>query len=70
MTKHEQEVDQIQTQYEAYHLAIGKEESYIEFTTKDWRSPFIGYLAEGILPLKHGERYMLRKLTSHYFLDK
>ena len=70
MTKHEQEADQIQTQYEAYHLAIGKEESYIEFTTEDWKSPFMGYLAKGILPLKHGERYMLRKLTSHYFLDK
>ena len=37
---------------------------------EDWRSPFVGYLVEGILPQKHEERYKLRKLVTHYFLHK
>ena len=40
------------------------------FTTEDWRSPFIEYLTEGILPQKHGERYKLRKLVTRYFLHE
>ena len=28
----------------------------------------MGYLAEEILPQKHGERYKLRKLATYYFL--
>ena len=28
------------------------------------------YLAEGFLPQKHGERYMLRRLAMHYFLPQ
>lgn len=38
------------------------------FTTDDWRSPFIEYLIEGVLPQKYGERYKLRKLVTRYFL--
>ena len=30
----------------------------------------MGYLAEGILPQKHGERYKLRKLATRHFLHK
>ena len=64
------DVDLIQTQCKAYHLAIDKEESYAMFTTEDWRSPFMGYLIESHLPQKHGERYKLRKLAAHYFLHE
>ena len=38
------------------------------FISKDWRSPFVQYLAEGILPQKHNERYKLRRLAKRYFL--
>ena len=44
------DVDLIQTQCEACHLAVDREESYVVFTTEDWRSPFIEYLTEGVLP--------------------
>ena len=30
----------------------------------------MGYLAEGILPQKHRERYKLKKLVTHYFLHE
>ena len=30
----------------------------------------MGYLADGILPQKHEERYKLRKLVTHYFLHE
>ena len=39
------------------------------FISEDWRSPFIQYLIEGILPQKHGERYKLRRLATCYFLQ-
>lgn len=62
------DADLIQTRCEACHLAIDREESYAVFTTEDWRSPFMGYLTEGVLSQKHGEIYKLRKLATHYFL--
>ena len=45
-----------------------REESYAVFISKDWRSPFIQYLTEGILPQKHNERYKLKRLATGYFL--
>ena len=30
----------------------------------------MGYLVEGILPQRHGERYKLRKLATCYFLQE
>ena len=38
------------------------------FTNEDWRSPFIQYLTEGILPQKYRERYKLKRLATRYFL--
>ena len=64
------DADLIQTQCEACHLAVDKEESYAVFAAEDWRSSFMGYLAEEILPQKHGERYKLKKLVTRYFLHK
>lgn len=54
----------IQTQCEACHLTVDREESYAMFATENWRSPFIQYLIEGVLPQKHSERYKLRKLVT------
>lgn len=60
----------IQTQCEACHLAIDREESYVVFTMEDWRSLFIEYLTKGVLPQKHGEMYKLKKLVTRYFLHE
>jgi len=40
------------------------------FTNEDWSSPFVQYLAEGVLPQKHSERYKLKKLATCYFLHE
>ena len=37
---------------------------------EDCWSPFTGYLAEGVLPQMHEERYKLRKLATCYFLHE
>ena len=62
------DVEVVQTQCEAYHLAVDREESYVVFASKDWRSPFVQYLAEGVLLQKHIKRYKLKKLAACYFL--
>ena len=61
------DADLVQTQCEACHLATDREESYAVFTSEDWRSPFMQYLAEGVLSQKHSERYKLKKLAMRYF---
>ena len=62
------EADQVQTQYGTCQLAVDREESYAVFISEDWRSPFIQYLTEGILPQKHSERYKFKRLATRYFL--
>ena len=62
------EADQVQTQCGICQLAVDREESYAVFISEDWRSPFMQYLTEGILPQKHSERYKLKRLTTRYFL--
>ena len=64
------DVDLTQTQCEACHLAVDKEESYVVFTMENWKSPFIEYLTEGILPQKHGKMYKLKNLVTCYFLHE
>ena len=64
------DTDLVQTKCEACHLVVDREESYAMFTNEDWRSPFVQYLTEGVLPQKHSERYKLRKLATRYFLHK
>ena len=59
-----------QTQSKACHLVADKEESYTVFTSEDWRSLFVHYLTEGILPQKHSKKYKLKKLAVRYFLHK
>ena len=64
------DVDQVQTQCKVGQLAANREGSYIVFINKDWRSPFIQYLTEGILPKKHGERYRLKRLARYFLHDE
>ena len=49
-------------------MAIDKEESYTVFIAEDWRVPFIGYLAQGMLPTDRTLAHKLKKLEDRYFL--
>ena len=62
------DADRVQIQCETCQLAADREESYVVFINEDWRSPFIQYLTEDILPQKHSKRYKLKRLATHYFL--
>jgi len=62
------DADQVQTQCETCQFTANREESYAVFVSEDWRSPFIQYLTEGILPQKYSERYKLKRLATRYFL--
>ena len=62
------DADQVQTQCGTCQLAANREESYAMFISEDWRSPFMQYLAEGVLPQRHSERYKLKRLATRYFL--
>ena len=64
------DADLVQTQCEACHVAADREKNYVVFTSEDWRSLFVQYLTEGILPQKHSERYKLKRLAMRYFLHK
>ena len=50
-------------------LLVDKEESYVVFVTEDWRTPFMEYLAKGILPTDRTVAHKLRKLFIRYFLQ-
>ena len=54
------DADLTQTQCEVCHLTVDKEESYVVFAIEGWRSRFIQYVIEGVLPQKHNERYKLK----------
>nr|XP_023885972.1 uncharacterized protein LOC111998095 [Quercus suber] len=62
------DADQAQTQCGACQLVADREESYVVSSCRDWRSPFIQYLTESILPQKHSEKYKLKRLATHYFM--
>ena len=51
-------------------MAVDREESYAVFASENWRSLFVRYLVEGVLPQKHSERYKLKKLAARYFLHE
>ena len=65
----DKEVAIIQEKCQECRLAIDKEESYAVFIAEDWRVPFIGYLAQEILPTDRTLAHKLKKLTDRYFLQ-
>ena len=64
------DADLVQTQCEAHHLVVDREEIYAVFASEDWRNMFMRYLTEGVMPQKHSERYKLKKLATYYFLHE
>ena len=50
-------------------LSVDKEKSYVVFVTEDWRTPFMEYLASGILPTDRTLAHQHRKFAVRYFLQ-
>ena len=59
----------IQEKCQECQFSIYKEESYVVFVTEDWRTPFMEYLAQGILPTDKTPTHQLKKLAVRYFLQ-
>ena len=58
----------IQEECQKCQLSVNKEESYAVFVTVDWRTSFMEYMAQGILPTDRTLAHQLKKLTVRYFL--
>nr|XP_023873753.1 uncharacterized protein LOC111986358 [Quercus suber] len=63
------EATTIQEKCQECQFSVDKEESYAEFVTEDWRTPFMEYLAQEILPTDLALAYQLKKLVVRYFLQ-
>ena len=59
----------IQEKSQECQFSIYKEESYVVFVTEDWRTPFMEYLAQRILPTDKTPTHQLKKLAVRYFLQ-
>lgn len=59
----------IQEKCQECQSSVDKEESYAVFVTEDWRTPFMEYLAQGILPTDKTLAHQLKKLVVRYFLQ-
>ena len=44
-------------------------EAYTIFQTTDWRTPFLEFILEGVLPADRKEAYYLKKLAKRYFAE-
>ena len=65
----DKQVANIQSQCEKCQHTPNHEESYVMFTSNDWRIPFLEYLIEGILPDNRNEAYRLKRMATHYFVE-
>ena len=59
----------IQEKCQECQFSIYKEESYAVFVTRDWKTPFMEYLAQRILPTNRTPAHQLKKLAVRYFLQ-
>ena len=61
------EVTTIQEKCQNCQLWVDKEESYAIFVVEEWRTPFVGYLTEGILLADKKLAHQLKKLAIPFF---
>ena len=59
----------VQEECQRCRLSVDREENYAVFVTEDWKTPFMKYLAQGILPTDRALAHQLRKLAVRYFLQ-
>ena len=59
----------IQEKRQRCQHSMDKEECYAVFVAEDWRTPFMEYLAQGILPTDRTLTHQLKKLMVRYFLQ-
>uniref|UniRef100_A0A2N9IAW3 Reverse transcriptase domain-containing protein n=1 Tax=Fagus sylvatica TaxID=28930 RepID=A0A2N9IAW3_FAGSY len=61
------QASEIQSSCSCCQHVFEKEEAYATFSTSDWRTPFLEYLLENILPETSKEAYHLKQLARRYF---
>ena len=59
----------VQEKCQNCQLLIDKKESYAVFVAEDWRTPFVGYLTQGILLADRKLAHQLKKLVVLYSLQ-
>ena len=59
----------VQEKCPSCQLSMDKEESYAVFVAEDWKTPFMGYLTQGILTANRMLAYQHKKLAIRYFLQ-
>ena len=57
----------VQEKCQNCQLWVDKEESYAIFVVEEWRTPFVGYLTEGILLTDKKLAHQLKKLVVPFF---
>ena len=63
------QASKIQSSYSRCQHVFEKEEAYATFSTSDWRTSFLEYLLENILPETSKEAYHLKQLAHRYFTE-
>ena len=63
------EVAAIQEKCQKCLLSIDKDESYAVFVTEDWRTSFLEYLAQWILPTDRTLAHQLKRLVVRFFFQ-
>ena len=63
------EAAEVQSQYPTCQFHYNNEEVCATFVSTDWRTPFLEYLLEGILPSNSKDVYRLKRLALRYFVE-
>uniref|UniRef100_A0A2N9FFM0 RNA-directed DNA polymerase n=1 Tax=Fagus sylvatica TaxID=28930 RepID=A0A2N9FFM0_FAGSY len=63
------EAAEIQSQCSTCQFHYSNEEVCATFVSTDWRTPFLEYLLEGILPSNPKDVYRLKRLALRYFVE-
>ena len=64
------QASEVQSQCPKCQHVFDKVESYAIFQTTDWRTPFLEFILEGVLPTDKKEAYYLKKLGRRYFAEE